>query len=77
MWDSVEWTEMESVVEHDEDLDFLRLKRRNDGDRVEARRAEKPKAGSSLPRASEWRCFSGSMADETKGSVRNKKLRDT
>lgn len=50
---SVEWIEAESAVEHDEDLDFLRLKRRKDGDRVEARRAEKPEADSSLGRASE------------------------
>ena len=56
--------EIESVVEHDDDdgLDFLRLKRRNDGDRLEARRAERPEADSSLAKASKLRCFSGSMA---------------
>lgn len=54
--------ETESALEHDEDLDFLRLRRRKDGDRVEARRAEQPEVDSSLAKTSEWRCFSGSMA---------------
>ena len=40
-------------MEHEEDLDFLMLRRRKDGDRVEARRAEKPETDSSLARASE------------------------
>ncbi|MBE3042871.1 hypothetical protein IMZ48_09925 [Candidatus Bathyarchaeota archaeon] len=66
MWDSVEWMETESAVEHDEDLDFLRLKRRKDGARVEARRAEKPETDSSPGKTSERRFFSGSMANETK-----------
>lgn len=62
-WDSVERTETESVVEHDDDRDFLRLRRRNDGDRAEARRAERLEADdSSLPKESEWRSFSESMA---------------
>lgn len=45
--------EAESVVENDEDVDFLRLRRRKDGDRVEARRAEKPEADSSRGGTSE------------------------
>lgn len=53
MCDSVERIEAESAAEHDDDLDFLRLKRRKDGDRVEARRAENPEAESSLGKASE------------------------
>ena len=62
-WDSVESMETESVVEHDDDRDFLRLKRRNDGDRAEARRVERPEADdSSLPKRSGLRSLSGSMA---------------